>query len=78
MLAKKPSQVEQAGARRPQVAALSYEPSCRAASQRCMVIANTFILWVLGAAAFLGVAAVVHKRSRRDRDVVERSSNHAS
>ena len=43
-----------------------------------MVIATTFILWVLGAAAFLGVAAVVHKRSRRDRDVVERSSNHAS
>jgi hypothetical protein len=43
-----------------------------------MVIANTFILWVLGAAAFLGVAALVQKRSRRDRDVEERSSNHAS
>jgi hypothetical protein len=43
-----------------------------------MVIANTFILWVLGAAAFLGVAAVVQKRTRRDRDVADRSSNHAS
>ncbi|MEJ8836029.1 hypothetical protein [Ramlibacter sp. AN1133] len=43
-----------------------------------MVIANTFILWVLGAAAILGVAAVAHKRTRRDRDVAERSSNHAS
>jgi hypothetical protein len=43
-----------------------------------MDIANTFILWLLGAAAFIGVAAIVHKRTRRDRDVVERSSNHAS
>jgi cytochrome c-type biogenesis protein CcmH/NrfF len=43
-----------------------------------MVIANTFILWVLGAAAFLGVAALVQKRTRRDRDVAEQSSNHAS
>jgi hypothetical protein len=43
-----------------------------------MVIANTFILWVLGAAAFLGVAALVQKRTRHDRDVAEQSSNHAS
>jgi hypothetical protein len=43
-----------------------------------MAIANTFILWVLGAAAFLGVAALVQKRTRRERDVAEQSSNHAS
>ena len=43
-----------------------------------MVIANTFILWVLGAAAFVGVAALVQKRMRRNRDIADRSSNHAS
>jgi cytochrome c-type biogenesis protein CcmH/NrfF len=43
-----------------------------------MDIANTFILWVIGAAAFMTVAAVVQKRHRRRTDEHERSSNLAS
>jgi hypothetical protein len=43
-----------------------------------MVIANTFVLWLLGAAAFIGVAAVVHKRTARRDAVAERSTNAAS
>ncbi|GAB3652483.1 hypothetical protein [Ramlibacter alkalitolerans] len=43
-----------------------------------MDIANTFILWVLGSAAFLGVAALVQKRTHRERELAQQSSNHAS
>lgn len=43
-----------------------------------MDIANTFILWVLAAAAFVGVAAVVHKRFSRRNAEAERSTNAAS
>jgi hypothetical protein len=43
-----------------------------------MVLANTFILWVLAAAAFIGVAAVVQKRTARRSAQDERSTNAAS
>jgi hypothetical protein len=43
-----------------------------------MVIANTFILWLLGGAAFIAVAAVVQKRSAPRAAERERSSNLAS
>jgi hypothetical protein len=43
-----------------------------------MAIANAYILWLLGAAAFIGIAAVVQKRTRKHRDEADRSSNHAS
>ena len=78
MLAPKPSHVHPARPHRQQITGLSYELPAAPGSQSCMVIANTFILWVLGAAAFMAVAAVVQKRTRRDRDVAERSTNHAS
>ena len=43
-----------------------------------MVIANTFILWLLGAAALIGVGAVLKKGNVRKNAVDERSTNAAS
>jgi hypothetical protein len=43
-----------------------------------MAIANSFILWLLGGAAFIALAALVQKRSARRSAEHERSSNIAS
>jgi hypothetical protein len=78
MLAPGPGRVRAARRIRQQITGFSYEPPRRGPPQGCMAIANTFILWVLGTAAFLGIAAVVHRHTRRGRDVADRSTNHAS
>jgi len=78
MLAPMPSQVGAARRLRQQHPGLSYEPAAAAASPTVMIIANTFILWLLGAAGILGIAAALQKRSRRHRLQAERSTNHAA
>ena len=77
MLAPKPSRWGAAWRLPQQVPVGSYERRTGPATPTRMVFANAFILWLLGAAAFVGVAAVVQKRSRRERDVADRSSFHA-
>jgi hypothetical protein len=64
--------------RRQQITRFSYEPRQPRGTPTPMLIANTYILGVLGTAALLGIAALVHKHTRRHRDVAERSTNHAS
>lgn len=61
------------------VAAPSYERAGVSTCPRGMIeLANAFVLLLLGAAAWVGVSALVQKRTVRRHRTDERSSNAAS
>ena len=78
MLAAKPRPRGAACRCAQQVTVGSYERPPPLASPTDRALANAFILGLLGAAAFLVVAAMVQKRSRRRRNVAGRRTNHAA